>query len=418
MNQWDSQNIVRSIAGRCDIVDFGEEADVYVVNTCTVTAGSDSQARRLIRRTIRLRPGAKVLVTGCYAERAGEELSRIDGVADVIGNSSKERLAEILGEYVGGCAPGPVPGPETGRSRAHVAVQRGCDRRCTYCVVPSVRGPARSFAAVNVISQVETLVQSGYKEIVLTGTYLGDYGSDPAGGDLADLIVTLDRVVDGRARLRISSLGPTDITERFLESVSRCRNVCRHFHVAFQSGDDGVLRSMGRGHGRRAVRRALDLISETFTDCGLGGDVMVGFPGEDEGAFGNTVSVVEEYPFSHLHVFMFSPRPGTPACKLHGRVDPMVAAGRSSALRGLGAAKGKDFARRFIGRRVSVVAESEANEPGNLKGTSDEYLRVVFEGDRSWKGRLFSIDVEGALSARTVRGRAAVQTYPSGKTRG
>ena len=415
LNQWDTQNMLRLMAGHCDIVDFDREADVYVVNTCTVTAGSDYQARQLIRRTAREHPGATVVVTGCYAERARDELLSIEGVAEVVGNDAKEHLHELLSGYTGTAEPGeerafgpaaPPLGSPAVRSRAHVAIQQGCDRRCAYCIVPSVRGPARSRSPESVAGQVRTLLDGGFREIVLTGTYLGDYGVDLDGSvDLPGLVEILDGLVDGAARLRISSLGPSEITEELIESMAGCRNVCRHFHVAFQSGDDGVLESMGRGHGGRELRRALELIADAFPDCGLGGDAMVGFPGEDDEAFSNTASVVREYPFSYLHVFVFSPRPGTAAATLGDPVHPRVAAQRSLALRELGAQKGLDFARRFVGRRVNVIAEGPSEEEGIVEGTSDEYLRVLFEGDRDWKGRLLPVDVIGVVSARRVSGR-------------
>lgn len=455
LNQWDTQVMLRRAAAYYDIVDFDAEADLYVVNTCTVTAGSDGQARQLIRRTIRRHPEAKVLVTGCYAERARDELMSIRGVTDVIGNDAKERFPDLLRRYVDGRAGEaggagadlPVAGPasaaidsgrvgdgastagrasETGvpnsasrgdgadlvarrvfrRSRAQVAVQRGCDRECTYCIVPSVRGPSRSYGPDRVIEEVAALLDAGFREIVLTGTYLGDYGADlELGVDLPGLIRLLDGVLDGSARLRISSLGPCDITEKLVECIADCRNVCRHFHVAFQSGDDGVLCAMGRGSDSLLPRRALEFLVDAFEGCGLGGDVMVGFPGEDEKAFANTVRVVNDFPFSYLHVFVFSPRPGTAAPRLGDSVHPKIARDRSRKLRKLGAEKGLDFAGRFVGRRVKVIAEGVAKGNGLIEGTSEEYLRVLFDGDDNCKGRLLPVDVSGVLSARTVLGR-------------
>ncbi len=455
LNQWDTQDMLRRAAAYYDIVDFDAEADLYVVNTCTVTAGSDGQARQLIRRTIRRHPEAKVLVTGCYAERARDELMSIRGVTDVVGNDAKESFPDLLHRYVdghageggkagadlSGAAPtsaavdgGRVAGsagtagrtseagvstaawrddgaylvesPVFRRSRAQVAVQRGCDRECTYCIVPSVRGPSRSYGPDRVIEEVAALLDAGFREIVLTGTYLGDYGTDlDLGVDLPELIRILDRVIDGSARLRISSLGPCDITEKLVECIADCRNVCRHVHVAFQSGDDGVLRAMGRGDDGLRLRRALELLVDAFEGFGLGGDVMVGFPGEDEKAFANTVGVVDDFPFSYLHVFVFSPRPGTAAQRLGDSVHPRVARDRSRKLRSLCAEKGLEFAGRFVGRRVKVIAEGVAKGNGLIEGTSEEYLRVLFEGDDNCKGRLLPVDVSGVLSARTVLGR-------------
>jgi threonylcarbamoyladenosine tRNA methylthiotransferase MtaB len=418
LNQWDTQNMLRLLAGRCDIVDFSAEADVYVVNTCTVTAGSDAQARQLVRRTARAHPGARLVVTGCYAQRAREELLAIEGVDEVLGNDAKGRLPQLIADRIGGssgragsavCGSGTGRfGPASGRSRGHVAIQEGCDRRCAYCIVPSVRGPGRSRTPGRVIRDVETLLEEGYREIVLTGTYLGDYGADLGEKNgLGGLLRRLDGLVDGTARLRISSLGPLDVTEDLVEAVADSASVCRHFHLAFQSGDDEILRSMGRGHGAAEVRRALELIAGSFPGCGLGGDAMVGFPGESDSAYSNTVQVVRESEFSYLHVFVYSPRPGTPAARLESPVRPAVAAERSRELRGLAARKGLEFASGFVGRSVTVVAEAPSGKGGMIEGTSEEYLRVLFKGSRSWKGRLLPVDVDGVLSARRVSGRAA-----------
>jgi threonylcarbamoyladenosine tRNA methylthiotransferase MtaB len=415
LNQWDTQGMRRSVAGAYDIVDFDREADLYVINTCTVTAGSDSQARQLIRRTVRLRPGAKVFVTGCYAQRAADELLGIEGVTLAFGNDGKEELLGMVDELfpaasgdVGGGARTDMgaAGPAAGRSRCHVAIQSGCDRGCSYCIVPSVRGVARSAPLRRIIEEVETHLDEGYREIVLTGTYLGDYGGDGGRADLPGILKTLNGIVDGAARLRISSLGPSDITHDLVDAVAGCESICRHFHVAFQSGDDSVLSAMRRGHGGAQVRRALDLLAASFPDCGLGCDVMVGFPGEGEEAFANTRRVLEEYPFSYSHVFVFSPRPGTSAANLGGNVHPKVAAGRSAELRSLAAAKGLEFARRFVGRSIEVIAEGPSNEGGLLTGTSGEYLRAFFEGEVDWKGRLLPVNVDGVRAARQVLGRA------------
>lgn len=412
LNQWDTQGMRRRLAGICDIVDFGREADLYVVNTCTVTSGSDSQARQLIRGTARRHPGAKIIVTGCYAQRAGDELLAIGGVTRVFGNDGKERLRHLIRELIRPSAAGadgeaPMRSiPTRGRSRAHVAIQRGCDRRCSYCIVPSVRGRARSFSLKRVTEEVETLIDEGYREIVLTGTYLGDYGVDRGKTGLPGLLKVLSGIVRGKARLRISSLGPRDITPGFLEVVEDCTSVCRHFHVAFQSGDDSILRSMNRDYDSVGLRHALDSVADRFPDCGLGCDVMVGFPGECERAFANTRLILEDYPFSYSHVFVYSPRPGTEAAKLSDVVDPRVAAERSRELREISARKGLDFARRFVGRRIEVIAEGASSEEGLLAGTSEEYLRAFFEGEAEWKGRILPIDVDGVRAARQVRGTA------------
>jgi threonylcarbamoyladenosine tRNA methylthiotransferase MtaB len=413
LNQWETQVLERQVASRFSIVDFDSDADVYVINTCTVTGGSDAQARQLVRRTIRRRPRAKVVVTGCYAERAADELSSIDGVALVAGNGDKSRLGRLLCETFTEALARPASreasGPMKGRSRAHVAVQRGCARRCAYCIVPSVRGPGRSFTPAQVAGQVESLLEEGYREIVLTGTYLGDYGADLSGSlNLAGLVRFLNSLVQGLARLRISSLSPLDVTADLVDAVASGQSVCRHFHIAFQSADDGVLEAMNRGYDGRGVREALRLLTDTFPDCGLGGDAMVGFPGEGSRAFEETVGLVEEFPFSYLHVFTFSRRPGTAAATYGAAVPSKVGRDRSLRLRALAQRKASDFARRFAGRRVEVIAEGPSAWPTRMEGTSEEYLRVHFTGGSGLKGRLLPVDVDGVLSGREVLGRVQV----------
>jgi threonylcarbamoyladenosine tRNA methylthiotransferase MtaB len=413
LNQWETQCLERQVEGTFSVVDFDCEADVYVINTCTVTGGSDAQARQLIRKTIRERRDAKIVVTGCYAERAEGEICSIDGVTSVLGNDAKERLARLLSEGmfdkpVSLGSPG-ARGPARGRSRAHVAIQKGCGRGCAYCIVPSVRGPSRSFTPGHVAGQVEDLLKEGYREIVLTGTYLGDYGADLGGSvDLAGLVRSLNGLVDGAARLRISSLSPSDVTGDLVEAIAESENVCRHFHIAFQSGDSEVLAAMKRGYDAHGARAALELLVKTFPDCGLGGDAMVGFPGEGDDAFRNTVELVEETPFSYLHVFVFSPRPGTPAAAYRGAVPSKLGRSRSRQLRILAKRKGFDFARRFVARRIEVIAEGPSSEPGFLEGTSGEYLRVHFQGESDLKGHLLPVRVDGALAGREVRGRIQV----------
>jgi threonylcarbamoyladenosine tRNA methylthiotransferase MtaB len=413
LNQWETQCLERQIRSRFSIVGFDCDADIYVINTCTVTGSSDAQARQLIRKTVRERRGAKVVVTGCYAERAEGEISSIDGVDYVVGNEGKGRLAHVLSErYSDGRQSDAAPasrGPNEGRSRAHVAVQRGCGRGCAYCIVPSVRGPARSFKPGQIVGQVEDLLKEGYREIVLTGTYIGDYGADLEDSvDLAGLVRSLNGLVAGAARLRISSLGPSDITGQLVEAIAESENVCRHFHIAFQSGDDEILAAMKRGYDGDGVRAALGQLVRTFPDCGLGGDAMVGFPGERDGAFGKTVALVEEFPFSYLHVFVYSPRPGTAAASYRDVVPSKLGRSRSRRLRELARNRGLDFARRFMARQIEVIAEGPSAKPGCLEGTSREYLRVHFPGESDLKGSLLPVRVDSAITGREVWGSIQV----------
>jgi threonylcarbamoyladenosine tRNA methylthiotransferase MtaB len=375
-------------------------ADVVVVNTCTVTAAADSQARRAIRAIHRANPGAQIIATGCYAQRAPEDLAALPGVAFVVGNSHKPeipRLAElgldaladspgsradliaIASLRVPGGAPSAAPAPqaaailvgdifaatdvlvapieggESEHTRPILKIQDGCNHRCAFCVIPSVRGNSRSLTPARVVEELNALVAHGYREIVLSGIHLGSYGRDLV--PRATLIELLRRILDDTQleRLRLSSIEPMDVTEDLVALVASTDRIARHFHVPLQSASNRILAAMHRWYRAEHYARRLEWISARLPDAAIGADVIAGFPGETENDHRATLDFMRSHPFTYLHVFSFSPRPGTPAADLPDQVAPHVILQRARELRALGAEKNSAFLARHLGQTLSVL---------------------------------------------------------------
>ncbi|MEK7306334.1 MAG: tRNA (N(6)-L-threonylcarbamoyladenosine(37)-C(2))-methylthiotransferase MtaB [Nitrospirota bacterium] len=411
VNQYDTaimEEEAKSIS--CEIVPFDEEAEIYVINTCTVTGRSDYQSRQLVRRAFNKNRGCKIVVTGCYAETGIEELSRMDGVEAIIGNAGKnniKRYLEGLKEqkeksiYVGDKGDkGPIKQPMIkgfdGRTRAFLKVQDGCDSGCSYCIIPKVRGKSRSLLPDKVIEQARLFEQAGFKEIVIAGIHLGYYGKDLLPKiDLSDL---LTRIVEKTSipRIRISSIDPNEVDERLLSLILSSDRICRHLHIPIQSGDDMTLKRMKRGYSSSYYRDLIIHIKERIPDIGIGTDVIVGFPGEDEEAFENSFRLLGSIPVDFFHVFSFSPRAGTEAASAPGRVTKVVIKQRNLVMRDLGRKKGQQFRSKFVGRRLTLLIEDERDQPtGLLKGYSDNYLKILIEGEDSLKGHLVIVRING-----------------------
>jgi threonylcarbamoyladenosine tRNA methylthiotransferase MtaB len=393
-------------------VPFAEGADLVVINTCTVTAATDAQSRNLIRRARRINPRCRVVVTGCYAQIDPQALADMPGVAVVLGNEEKRHLIDFLaagerGIHVGDIRrhAGPAMSLSTfsGRSRAFVQIQNGCDAFCSYCIIPHARGPSRSVPADEVVRQVEILAGSGFAEVVLTGIHIGLYGQDlnpPC--SLLDLAARIEGETALR-RLRLGSVEPQEISPELIGFVTGSTLLCPHFHIPLQSGDDTVLRRMNRHYGADFFRSLTIDIRRRAPDAAIGCDVITGFPGETEQEFENTRRLLEELPVTHLHVFPFSRRPGTPAADMPGQVSGRIARERAALLRDLGERKLEAFARNFIGRTLEVVVEGKGRA-GERKGLSDNYLSVFFAGESDLEGKLVSVFIED-WTDRGLRGR-------------
>lgn len=344
-------------------------ADLVVVNTCTVTHSADVDARRVIRNYHRDRPQADILVTGCYAQRAPEELAALEGVRWVLGNSHKTQIAAITGsaaeQYHGQIliedmsaqstfAASTVRGVRDDRTRPNLKVQDGCSNKCSFCIIPSVRGRSRSAPAVSVVEQIRNLA-GRYAEIVLTGINLGRWGRDlPGNLRFADLLWLILGETSVR-RLRLSSVEPMDWSQQLMELVAGEPRIARHVHLPLQSGSDSVLKRMFRKYRIRHYATRLELAYQLMPDAAIGADVMTGFPGETDAEFAETVAFVEDQPFSYLHVFTYSERPGTHAAESGQPVAVHVRHERTRILREISDRKNLEFRRRMIGRTLSAV---------------------------------------------------------------
>jgi threonylcarbamoyladenosine tRNA methylthiotransferase MtaB len=412
-NQFESAAMEETLtaAGYCP-VPFTEGADLVIINTCTVTSATDSQSRNLIRRARRHNAACRIVVTGCYAQVDPAALADLPGVSLVIGNEEKRDLLQRLtaegprvqvGDIRQQAGPALSLSSFAGRSRAFAQIQNGCDAYCSYCIIPFARGPSRSVPLEQVLDQVRGLVKSGFQEVVLTGIHIGGYGKDfDPSGSLLQLVQRIEQETE-LTRLRLGSIEPQEIDEDLIEAVANSNILCPHFHIPLQSGDDAVLQRMNRHYRGRFFAELVQKITQRLPDAAIGLDVITGFPGETEGEFENTRRLIEELPISHLHVFPYSRRPGTPAADFPDQVPGPLARERAAQLRMLGEQKLQDFARRFLGRQLHVVVEGGRRD-GLCKGLSGNYLQIAFPGSAGLEGQLLSVTVD-SLSGQTLQGR-------------
>lgn len=373
-----------------ELVQSTKPADVYVLNTCSVTERADREARQWIRRFLRTSPNAFVIVTGCYAQLEPEEIASIDGVDVVLGSQEKFHLFDLVQNFSKTNYPrvfvsdirtassdvGPAFSADVGgRTRAFLKVQDGCDYTCAFCTIPLARGQSRSLPIDVVVSQARLLRERGFKEIVLTGVNVGDYGRRD-GVSLLQLLRALDDV-DGIERIRISSLEPNLLTPRLIEYILETDKYCNHFHIPLQSGSNAVLKKMRRRYLTENYRAVVEYIKERDETAGIGADVIIGFPGETDKLFEESYRFLVDLPVSYLHVFTYSERPNTPAAAFEGSVEPRIRSQRSALLRNLSAKKRHAFYQQFIGATLDVLCES-TNDDGWLSGFSTNYIRVRF----------------------------------------
>ncbi len=390
LNQSEIEAMTRQFAAAGHtVVSTPAQADVCIVNTCAVTAEAERKSRHRIRSLARANPEARIAVIGCYATLAPEQAGHLPGVAWIVPNTDKGRVAEIVAPYPPrrkGKGSGTGKGGPLLRTRAFVRVQDGCDNHCTYCIVRLLRGPARSRPLADVVAEVQALAEAGCQEAVLTGVNLGSYGRDLGlPGGLYALVKTLLTDTD-LSRLRLSSLEPWDLDEDFFRLWESPR-LCRQLHLPLQSGCNEILRRMGRRTTRREFARLVEAARAAIPDLAVTSDIIVGFPGEDEDAFRASYDFVAAMEFARLHVFPYSPRPGTAAACLPDQVPPEVRRARARAMRELGAEQASRFRQRFIGRAMEVLWEQRRRD-GLWTGLTDNYLRVVTHAEDDLHDRL------------------------------
>ena len=432
LNQVDSQDLAERLRARGYRVTGGESdvrghssADVVVVNTCTVTGRADASDRQAIRRAARRHPGARIVVTGCWAQTDPARVASLRDVDLVVGTAEKPRLPELIAELLGTARTmraridvsdvgelrtldAPPPATATGRARAFLKVQEGCQHRCAFCIVPFARGAGRSLAPEVVLDRARALVALGHPELVLTGVDLGHYGADLT--PRTSLAALLGALVDvpGLRWLRLSSVLPAYFTSALLEVVTASPRIAPHLHVPLQSGSDAVLRRMRRPYTVALYRALVEKLAAAIPGLGLGADVIVGFPGESDADFAATAALVDALPFSYLHVFGYSDRQGTAAAALGERVDAGVIAQRSRVLRALADDKGLAFRRALVGSREDVlVLEHRDKATGLLVGLTGNYVEVRFAGADAVRRTMTQVRVTAADPAG-VRGELVV----------
>jgi threonylcarbamoyladenosine tRNA methylthiotransferase MtaB len=369
------------------LVPFEAEAEIYIINTCTVTAKTDAESRRLIRRAVRKNGSAQVVVTGCYAQLAAEQLQDIAGVSLIIGNNEKKDIVALLREagdrlrvqvspvMAHDQATTLAPESFAEHTRAFLQIQNGCDAFCSYCIVPYARGRSRSVPFPEVVDGIRKFAAQGFREVVLTGIHLGAYGLDL--NPRAELLDVLRSVEEGNLveRLRVGSVEPLEISPALVAFLGNSRTVCPHLHIPLQSGCDTVLERMNRRYPTAFFRRLVASLVEVVPDLSLGLDLIAGFPGETEAEFLAGYQFVAQLPVAYFHVFPYSVRPGTAAATLPGHLPPAVIKERAEQLRLLGESKREAYYRSFIGRTVPVLIQTSLGD-GTVKGLSRNYLSV------------------------------------------
>src|SRR5262249_14295180 len=425
LNQAETATISATFAARgYSIVAYGDETDICVINTCSVTEGAEAKCRQAVRAVLRHSPQAYVVVTGCYAQVGVEALQRIAGVDLIVGTEhkmglvvfiDKGRLVDFVDEPQKAGQPQVVHsqkisrgdftvegvGYYTDHTRAHLKIQDGCNFACAFCIIPFTRGGARSRTLDDIVREAHGLVQRGHRELVLTGVNIGTYPS--AGHDLLGVLQALERV-DGLERLRISSIEPTTVPAAVVEWMATSSKLCPYLHVPVQSGDDQILQRMKRHYTRAEFAAFVERVVTWVPDVCLGTDVMVGFPGEDECAFTNTRTLLADLPLAYCHVFSYSERPHTYAQRYTDTVPPPVIQERSRILRELSGRKKAAFYRQFIGRTIRVLFE-QREDAGLYTGFSDNYMKVGVATDAEITNQLLPVrlcGVEPGLAVGTL----------------
>lgn len=390
------------------IVGDTELADVYIINTCTVTNIGDKKSRQFIRRVKRNNPDAIVAVVGCYAQTAPKEVLDVEGVNIVIGTNDRKKIVSLVEDCSIDEKINMVDDimkvkefeemsikEVKEKTRGVLKIQEGCNQYCSYCIIPYARGPIRSRQQTEIIKEVKNLVANGFKEVVLTGIHVASYGKDL--NIKNGLMATLQEVndIDGLERIRLSSLEPTLFTDDFLSELKQLDKICEHFHLSLQSGCDKILKKMNRKYTTEKYRNIANKIRSFYPDVALTTDIIVGFPGENDEDFEETYNFVEEINFSDIHVFKYSPRQGTPAAGFVDQVDGKIKHLRSEKLIGLGQNMKKDYISRFIGKNKSVLFETESKDmEGYIEGLTDNYLKVLVKGGKELEGRLENVNLK------------------------
>jgi len=386
------------------VVDFQDNADVFVLNTCSVTDSAERECRQIIRRVLRQNPDAFIIVTGCYAQLRPQEIANIDGVDAVLGSNEKFKLFSLIENFTKReltCISvtqtenltefGVAHSTDAdSRTRAFLKIQDGCDYTCSFCTIPLARGSSRSLSENNVIQEFEKLLDSGYKEIILTGVNVGDYGKN-INTNLFNLLNHLIKI-KGEFRIRISSIEPNLLSDEIIKLVADSEKLCNHFHIPLQSGNSRILKAMQRRYTSSDYKNLIFRVKNILPDAAIGVDVIVGFPGETEEDFIHTHNFLRELPISYLHVFTYSERPDTKAISLPGEVDIHERKRRNNILRILSEKKRTKFYADMVGTTQEVLFEN-ANNSGLMKGFTSNYIKYQTDFDEDLAGQIIPVSI-------------------------
>ena len=403
------------LAAGATIVEFNETADIYVVNTCSVTNMADRKSRQMLHRAKKKNPDAVIVAAGCYAQTADEAAMRETGIDVVIGNNQKKQIVEILENYMAGVENKRLEiGKETEyeelsldtqveHTRAYIKIQDGCNQFCSYCIIPYARGRIRSRKPEDVVEEVKRLAANGYQEIVLTGIHLSSYGrtsyeklTEESGQPLLSLIRQIN-AVEGIRRIRLGSLEPRIITEKFVKTLIACEKVCPHFHLSLQSGSDTVLARMNRKYTTEEYARSVDILKKYYEAPAITTDIIVGFPQETEAEFAETMEFAKRIGFSKIHVFKYSRRKGTVADKMSGQVDEQIKNMRSEQLMALETSLGETYREQFFGKEEKVLFEESAVMDGEVcqVGYNERYVRIAVKTKEDLSNCIETVKIEG-----------------------
>ena len=420
VNTYDTQAMAEILKNHgCIAVSFEDRADIYIINTCTVTNSGDKKSRQALRKAVKLNPEAVVVACGCYSQIHPEAVKKIEGVSILIGTQDRMRIAEFISQYLEGREQKDFVSDISDqkefedltissmdkRARAYIKIQEGCDRYCTYCIIPYVRGRVRSRLPENIISEAKRLSASGCKEIVLTGIHIASYGKDIEGTDLVKILYALHEV-EKIERIRFGSVDPLAVTDELLDAMGNLPKICDHMHLSLQSGCDKILQAMNRRYNTAEYSAAVEKLRSVMPGCGITTDIIVGFPGESDKDFEESLEFVKLMGFSKVHIFPYSPKAGTKAASMENQIPSYVKEGRARLMGELGAALAQDFAKKFENTKLKVLFEQKIGN--NLyEGHSTNYIIFRQESTADITNNILEVEAshakEGCLCGKILK---------------
>ena len=405
VNQYETEAICEQFKNKgYEICDYDSYADIYVINTCTVTGMSDRKSRQIIRRAKKTNPNSYVIVTGCYAQTSPDDIMKIDGVNLIVGTEDKNNIVDIYEKNTSGtviCYVSDIMKNHTftdmtvescDRVRAYIKVQEGCNQFCSYCIIPYARGPIRSRSFKDVIEETTRLAENGFSEITYVGIHIASYGLDTHSEGLAELLVEANKI-DKIKRIRLSSIEPMTLNEDFIEKIKDCDKLCHHFHLSLQSGCDETLKRMNRKYTTSQYKSIVDGLRKHFPDVAITTDIMVGFAGETDEEFEKTRVFVKDIAFADAHIFQYSQRKGTPADKFPNQISPDIKDTRSKIISKICQESKIDFEKKMLNKTYEVLFEQEI-APGIYEGKTDNYQNVHVNSKEDISGKYLKVTLQ------------------------